>query len=987
MSLDAAKANPKVNISKYGEYDYLADTLDSIVYDTAKGDDIPYVGNTPYASVYNRARFWTPDKDLLTAVAARGLQTADAVADRGTFEYTNLLNFANVGTEEFSILVFKTGSIPGYDVTAESWFGGKENIPFGWVRPYDYISDYFLQVVCVKGNWSNYAVLSTDPVWGSYFDKNGIIKSRINSFLGAEGISVIGSWTGTIIPDFTDKQGNNLSLEKKINAQTERTGLLVSFNNDAANVLTYDYSGKDSDESMPDQGTWGIDIDSNGEIEGEKGEDLAKYIVDMCGHGAFMDRDIPEDEYVDIDTNVATITDSSYIGERHTKAHEDEELLLISKYEGVDVSIYKNTGTDRKPVWEETGETTPAGIYITKDIIKPVELLDSSIYNDNTVISLINTTYAEVMQNGIAYKNAALPAIIEKDDSVPTTKIITTEVKFSVETAHVELQIEVEKLNDIEYIKDVDIISAKIKKHTKSEETVNVQGINFLSYNYVASENDGVCVAVNHVKMFSDVALWEDAIPVSDDVKNMFIITDANEWVDEKIKVGDYVQNITYKNEIGKTSEYNLIPGLARVIKKQFIQVGNSNVVYYKGVKFIYNGEIATAKNGNKGFYLVTTTAPVLIENDTIIRQLPISDDKISYSLRFIPMKGLSLSSRHRPGYGKNGDLDIEGGIEKIYSVLEEQGIWRGLMNPEMVNYRYIIDSMSYGLRPELGGKRHLSRVAAERGKCTAILNLPSAKQFAVSSNPYFCDSYIPGTDVRPGLNTKYIPEGGNTEMGAESVFSLPTEDDGAKFTACFWPNLIYTENGKTISMPPAADVANVLNRKFTGVNDPYCICANRNGILSNKYITGLEFLADTTDREYLEPFGVNTIIKEQGNIMIYGNQTAFQAIKSDLNKLHVRENLNTAEIECEAVLKRFNFLYNTPTVRANIVQQLTPVLQVMQLSGALAQYEIICDESNNTPDVIEQDCCKVDIKLWFNHGMEKILQTFTIMRYASLDK
>lgn len=308
-------------------------------------------------------------------------------------------------------------------------------------------------------------------------------------------------------------------------------------------------------------------------------------------------------------------------------------------------------------------------------------------------------------------------------------------------------------------------------------------------------------------------------------------------------------------------------------------------------------------------------------------------------------------------------------------------------MNPEMVNYRYIIDSMSYGLRPEMGGKVHLSRVAQERGKCTALLNLPSAKQFAVSSNPYFCDSYIPATEARPGLNTKYIPEGGNTEMGSTAVFSLPTEDDGAKFTACLWPNLIYTENGKTISMPPAADVANVLNRKFTGVNDPYCICANRNGILSNKYLTGLEFLADTSDREYLEPFGVNTIIKEQGNIMIYGNQTAFQAIKSDLNKLHVRENLNTAEIECEAVLKHFNFLYNTPTVRANIVQQLTPVLQVMQLSGALAQYEIICDESNNTADVIEKDACKVDINLWFNHGMEKILQTFTINRYATLTK
>jgi hypothetical protein len=179
--------------------------------------------------------------------------------------------------------------MPGYEVTAESWFGGKENIPFGWIRPYDNISDYFLQVVCVKGNWTNYPVLSTDPVWKGYFDKKGIKKNRVNQFMSAEGITVLGSWTGCIIPDFTDKQGNMLNLEKKVNAATERTGLLMSFNNDLANVLTYDYSGANATSSDPDSGCWGLDIDSNGEVEDLN--DKAEYIVDMVGHGAFVQKD------------------------------------------------------------------------------------------------------------------------------------------------------------------------------------------------------------------------------------------------------------------------------------------------------------------------------------------------------------------------------------------------------------------------------------------------------------------------------------------------------------------------------------------------------------------------------------------------------------------------------------------------------------------------------------------------------------------------
>jgi hypothetical protein len=347
-------------------------------------------------------------------------------------------------------------------------------------------------------------------------------------------------------------------------------------------------------------------------------------------------------------------------------------------------------------------------------------------------------------------------------------------------------------------------------------------------------------------------------------------------------------------------------------------------------------------------------------------------------------MKGLILTSRHRPGYDANGNLNIEEGIEKVYAMMEDAGIARGLMNKQMVDYRYIIDSMSYGLRDSLGGKVHLSRTAKSRGKCTAILNLPSAKQFAISSNPYFCDTFVPGAEARPGLNTKYIPEGGNTEMGASNVFSLPSEEDGSKFTACFFPHLLYKENGKDIMVPPAADVTNVLARKFTGVTDPYVICANTNGIINNKYVKGLEFLADDIDRSYLEPFGVNTIIEDGTQIMIYGNQTAYQDMKSDLNKLHVRENLNTLEIECEKVTKRYNFLYNTPATRAAIVQQLTPILQTMQISGALERYEIICDETNNTPYMIENDFGIVDVIVYMNHGMEKIIQSFTLNRLGA---
>ena len=185
-------------------------------------------------------------------------------------------------------MVFKPEGIKGYDITAKEWWGGEQNIPYGWIRPSDYISDYFIRVVAVKGNWSNYHVLSNDPIWHKYFDKTGIIKDKIGAFCSAEGITFIGSWTGTIIPHFVDKQGNYLYIEDKVNAVTERTGLLMSINEDALQVISYDKNGVDIEVGCQQgKGSWVYDFDENAQAESELGEgeiEDSGYLVDMIGH-------------------------------------------------------------------------------------------------------------------------------------------------------------------------------------------------------------------------------------------------------------------------------------------------------------------------------------------------------------------------------------------------------------------------------------------------------------------------------------------------------------------------------------------------------------------------------------------------------------------------------------------------------------------------------------------------------------------------------
>ena len=173
--------------------------------------------------------------------------------------------------------------------------------------------------------------------------------------------------------------------------------------------------------------------------------------------------------------------------------------------------------------------------------------------------------------------------------------------------------------------------------------------------------------------------------------------------------------------------------------------------------------------------------------------------------------------------------MNVEAGVEKIYKMLEDIGIRKGLLNNETMDFRYIVDTMSGGLGSSTGAKKYLAELAMEKGSCTALINLPSMSDFAKSNAPLFCDSYLPGVDQKPAFNVKYIAEGGNQDHAYTTtydIFSLPTEEEGAKYAAYFAPYLKYTEGVRTILVPPAADVCNTFMNKHLGGN-AYVTVAN----------------------------------------------------------------------------------------------------------------------------------------------------------------
>ena len=676
-----------------------------------------------FINFFNRERFWTPDTDYLQGVVVNKYGT-------GTIYNAPLLQIVNTGTKTLSFIVRKAQGLSQYSVYAKDWYSAESNIPYEWIRPYDYISDYFIQVIAIEGDWTNYAKLATDPYYSTYFNSNGILPTQLNNFINADNVNLIGSWTGCIIPDFKDQTGSEQYIETVVNAATALTGILLNVNDQALDQLNWNEVSQ----------KW---------VLGE-GTTAAPYPVDLVGHD------------------------------------------LLTKSDG---------------------------------------------------------------------------------SSIKTT---------------------------------------------------------FLSYD----------ISVNTTWIQADVSIA--AYPVGDKTGTTFSIPNSSLGVYSTISVGTLMQKTLDPSSVA--------PGFTYVISKT------------------YDGSA----------YIIKTAEKVTPVNVKI--QKTIDDPSVCLYYKFFRLDGLALSNKHLPGFDTAGLPNAEAGVTKIYSMLEDAGVNRGLTNPDMIQYRYIVDTMAYGLQAEMGGKAYLSRLAKARRKTTAILSAPAISQFSTSTNPYFCDTFVSGVDPTPVFNSAFIAQGGNPNMPRSFKFSFPTEEDGAKYCGVFGPYLKYSDGGKLINIPPAADVANAYVKKFLGGN-PFAIVANKNGILSNPNLAGVEYMIDKTDRDSLEPFGYNSIIERPatGQVMIYSNTTAYQLVKSDFNNLHVRELLNTIELQVEEVLQQYVFDYNNPITRLNIINSVTPILETIKDAGALDKYDVIMDDTNNTPALIADGFGIIDINVWVTGALTKIINRITV--------
>ena len=982
----------------------LDDTLDQSQFrsiSTASWQANSAVKYAPVSNYFNQDKFWFTDAQAL-------IDTADNT-DYQSLVAQRLLNVANVGRKNMSVFTKKSTTL-GFDVLAKDWYGtGK--VP-DFINENDYISDYMIDLIIVEGDFSDYQSLAIDPIYGIYFDSTGLkttitdaygnVSDGLTSFLNLNSVNVLGVYTGSLIPEFQDKNGNNLFIQDLVNLETSKTGLLLGINQETI------------DDAPDTIGNDLIDLIGHG-IESQE-----PTVVDFLSYYGSIQSSIP---YIG-----ATGTDSIIVAGTAGQTGANALLTASAGLTGASATNGWKTATGHYDTLLVYGPSASAPSLFTSKFANEAAFsaFRTAISVDNTFIKAgasANTTGASGNYSYLAAESydTATDILTLKISNVagagvtgPTSvaqgyyHLFTTGLTASgtaslpiIKSVNFNfaeggnlfngLTNDLYQANLSGIITDGDKIKINNAGATATAyaeftrvSTNDFSGATFTNASAFGSEAPILNAFSNYIEVnaYTNPDLTSGAtaiLPQTTYVVNT-LTGDINEafplwggtsytnptnvvWVDNASTGplglngfnGQIIKNQLLVENFGGTggaTSINPITGKSRLTRILSVsEITDPTSALYKKIK-------------------ITTVDPILISATNEIERYKEASNFVTH-YRVTPLRGYTLRSGQMPD-------GTDTRQNEILDVMYNSNIAAALADRETITFRYIIDSFQGTIEPAT--KIRLTKLAKNRQSALAIVNMPSVKQFKDSTNPLF------KLNSATQFDAAYIADGGNLSANPSNVFSLPGIADGANYSAFYGPNLTIREAGKNTSVPSAAYVGNLYIDKYTQAL-PYSIVAGpRRGVVTGTGLVGVEYNFDRTDLDSIEPFGYNAIVNKRGfGLTINANQTAQQTIKSALSQVHVRELLIYIQDGIEAILKNYRWEFNTANNRLEIKTLADNFLSQILADGGVYDFQNIMDTTNNTTEIIDNNYGILDTYIEPVRGMGILVHRTTILRTGAI--
>jgi len=278
--------------------------------------------------------------------------------------------------------------------------------------------------------------------------------------------------------------------------------------------------------------------------------------------------------------------------------------------------------------------------------------------------------------------------------------------------------------------------------------------------------------------------------------------------------------------------------------------------------------------------------------------------------------------------YGGEGRFNVElGDVVSGYSVLE---------NPAEYSVNFLIQGPSGGstIYEAQAKAQKLMAIASTRKDCIACISPYRDGVVNVTNSDTQTQNIINFYDALPS--------------NSYTVF-----DSGYKY--------MYDRFNNTFRyIPLNGDIAGLMARTSINSFPWFSPAGSTRGAINNAI--KLAYNPSQSQRDLLYPKRINPVMFSPGaGMILFGDKTALK-VASAFDRINVRRLFLTIEATIERAARAQLFEFNDVLTRTNFLNIVEPYLRDVKAKRGISDFVVICDETNNTPDVIDANQFKADI-------------------------
>jgi hypothetical protein len=284
---------------------------------------------------------------------------------------------------------------------------------------------------------------------------------------------------------------------------------------------------------------------------------------------------------------------------------------------------------------------------------------------------------------------------------------------------------------------------------------------------------------------------------------------------------------------------------------------------------------------------------------------------------------------------GKTRSFDLSGGTDDYaYTTGEIQAAYNQFLDTEQSTVDFVLMGGSMSTEADTKSKAEsVVGVATSRKDCVAFVSPFKGNQIATSGGV--------------ALTTTAQRDNTIAFLGALPSTSYAVLDSGIKYTYDRFAD-------KYRYIGCNGDIAGLCVRTSATLDDWFSPAGLNRGAIRG--VVKLAYNPNKADRDELYQNRINPVVSFPGQgTVLFGDKTAL-ASPSAFDRINVRRLFLNVEKRAEQLAKTVLFEQNDFTTRSGFSASINSYLSEIQARRGLTDFLVVCDESNNTPEVIDRN-------------------------------